>query len=664
LFRIHQQNLSLVKPWAPGQKTPVIAAGVQRRAGFKTYQATSVASGAVPSGGVTLLFIQTGGVTPIHTEGAAWDGDQSTTIDPIGSATYYSTGVEWTYQDCGYGVLRITGFTDSTHATAVVVRQLPTSIVGSGNASYLWEFGAWNAIDGYPSHVVFFRQRLTYAHNQRVWMSVVGDFTNFADLDFGEVLADSAVTASVLSDQVNRVTWLSAQESLLIGTTGGEIVIGQQSISDPFGPNNLKVAPQSTFGGRAVPPIRVQTNTLFVQRNGRALREFVYSFSEDAYRSNDLTVQSEHVTIGGIIGMAWARNPYSVIWCALGNGDVAAFTYNPEQEVKAWHRHDIGPGQVVSITSVPNSTGVWDDVYLVVRRPISSNNYAYVIERIEQPFANEPGSAQQDAFYVDCGLTLRNNINATLTPGGLANEQGATASFTAGANVFAPADIGRYIHYDWETTQVGEDGLTYPLHTRGVAQITAYLSPTQVVGTVIAPWPNNSIIPANGWRLTVTVITIPGAVPWFNETISLLADGACQPDQLYLGGGTITLQYPASIVQAGIKSPSVLQTMRPEGGGRVGTIQGKLKRVVRATVRILNTLGLKLGRNRNSLVEIEMRSPAVPDDNPPPLQSGDTPRESFNGDWDRDGRVMIVQDQPLPLTVSALAISLEIQEDG
>jgi hypothetical protein len=32
LFRLHQQDLSQIKPWEPGQKTPVIAVGVQRRA--------------------------------------------------------------------------------------------------------------------------------------------------------------------------------------------------------------------------------------------------------------------------------------------------------------------------------------------------------------------------------------------------------------------------------------------------------------------------------------------------------------------------------------------------------------------------------------------------------------------------------------------------------
>lgn len=664
LFRLSQQDLSLVKPWAPGQQTPNIAVNVQRRAGFKTYKCTDVSAGTAPSGATTLLYVQTGPKTPIHTEGSAWDGDQSTALNPIGSANYYSTGVKWEYQDCGYGVLKITSVTNATTAVATVVRQLPTSVVGAGNASYIWEFGAWNSVNGYPSVVTFFRERLSFGYSGRISMSVVGDYANFADMDFGETLPDSAITVSVLSDQVNDVQWLAPQDALIVGTLGGEFVIAQQSISDPFGPLNIRVSPQSIYGGRHIAPIRVQGNTLFVQKNGRSLREFSYAFSQDSYQSVDLSVLSEHVTEGGIIDITWAKNPYSVIWCILGNGNLVSFTYNSEQAVKAWARHDLAGGKAVSITCVPGADGTYDDVYVVVQRVISGGGgTSYSIERIEQAFANYPKGTQQDCFYVDCGLTLKNTINTTLTPGGQASEKGNTGSFTTGAAFFSSNDVGRYIHYDWMTSRVGDDGIIRPYQTRGVAQITDFISNTQVLGLIIAPWPNNNLILANQWRITVKTLSIP-SVPWYGKTLSILADGACQPDQLYSGGPTVTLQYPASVVQIGLKSPCVMQTMRPEGGDATGTAQGKLKRVIRATVRLINTLGIELGRDINSLETIEMRDPSVPDDNPPPIFTGDTARENFNGDWDRNGRVMVRQEQPLPLTLCAIAVQINVEEDG
>src|SRR5262249_45703398 len=151
------------------------------------------------------------------------------------------------------------------------------SIFSPSTATNVWEMGAWSNDQGWPSQVTFYRQRLTYAggagNQNRVWMSVVQDFTNFADLDFGQVEEDSAVTLQCLSDQVNSIVYLSPADTLMVGTTGGEFQIGPQSISDPFGPENATVTQMSAYGGRNVVPIRVQQYTLFVTKNGRFLRE-------------------------------------------------------------------------------------------------------------------------------------------------------------------------------------------------------------------------------------------------------------------------------------------------------------------------------------------------------------------------------------------------------
>ena len=116
-----------------------------------------------------------------------------------------------------------------------------------------------------------------------------------------------------------------------------------------------------------------------------------------------------------------------------------------------------------------------------------------------------------------------------------------------------------------------------------------------------------------------------------------LADGACQPDQVYpIGGGvSIQLQFPASVVQVGLKSPGVWESMKPEVGDRSGPSIGKIRRIIKSTIRLANSLGIKIGRSRGTLVEAKLRDPFVPNDNPPSVFTGDTPRDTFNGDWDR-----------------------------
>lgn len=677
LMRIHQQDLTTLKPWQPGQQTPNIAVGVQRRSGFCTYQVVNCSPGTAPAHGSSLLFVQTGGVTLVHTSGNAWDGDQSTTIDPIGGPTYFSTGVQWSYQDCGYGVVQITAFSDANHVQATVLRQLPLAVVGPTGITNLWELGAWSNNQGWPSCVGFFRQRLTFAggagNQNRVWMSVTGDYANFADKYFGQVLEDSAVTLACQSTQVNNIVCISGADTLFVGTTGSEFLIGPQSISDTFGPLNAQVSELSQFGGRAVTPIRAQQFTLFVDKPGRRLRESTFQFTAGpagSYVSQDKTVLSEHITQGGIIAMAWAKNPTYAIWMALGNGNLISFIYCPEQDVHNWERHDVAAGgEIVSLAVIPNVTGEWDDVYLNVRR---TNTYfgtvttQYTVERIEQPFANLPGENQQECFYVDGGLTLANTIGATLVIGAGADVVGAEIGFLS--SVFVSTDVGRFIHYDWETTQVGDDGLTYPLATKGIALITE-IGVGGVVATIQAPFPQNppDPVPADGWRMTVTTI-LAASIPsfWNGQTLSFLLDGGAAPDQVYPAGGgvDITLPMAASYIQIGLKSPCQFTSMRPDTGDRTGSAIGKLKRLYRATIRVLNSLGLKLGTVWNDLQDVNMTPAGQPNNVPPPIYTGDTSRETFKGDWDRDGRFTVRQEQPLPLTIVAGGFLGDVSEDS
>jgi len=668
LIRIHQQDFSQLKEWYPGQRTTGggIVVGNQERSGTNTYEVKSVAPGTVPGGGV-LDWVETGSSTLITTDGDQWDGPQDVVPNPATANHYYGRGVQWTYKDCGYGVAVITAFSDAQHVAATVLRSFPAALTTV--PSYRWELGAWSTAAGWPRLVTFWKQRLVFAGTDRVWMSVSGDFANFADLQFGQVLTDSALTAQVLSDQLNSINWLAPQKTLLVGTTGGEFVISPQSISDPFGPTNFQIDPYSNYGGRQIAPIRVQTSTIFVQQNGRALREFSYVFTSDAYQSTDLTPLAEHITEGGIVDMAWAKFPYYVVWCVLGNGNIAAFTFNPEQAVKCWHEHNLaGDAFVHCAATVPSADGSVDDLYMVVNRPLADVNF-YNVEKMALPFdANAPGARQQDMFYVDCGLTVDNTISATLTPGSGATVQQTTGvAFTAGSGVFSVTDVGRYIDYDWDTTGVNGKGLTVPVPTRGRAQITAVNSATDVLATIIAPWPNLDTIASGDWRMSITVIDFPPGV-WETGTVSMLLDGAAAPDQTY-NGGPITLPYPASVVQIGLKSPSVWQSFRPEGGDPTGSAMGKPRRVIQASVRVNDTLGVEIGRDLNQMQVIETRPAGEPDDNPPPLFSGNLPddpttRITFDGDWDTDGSVIIRCQQPLAATICAVSVTIDEQPDN
>lgn len=668
LIRIKQQDVTTLKAWYPGQRTTSnnLAVGDLRRSGSNTYQCVSVAPGASPG---TIDWVETGSDTLFTTEGLQWDGPQDVVPNPATAGHYYGRGVQWEYEDCGYGVAEITVFSDAQHVGGIVRRQFPKSLYSSSSpflSSNRWQLGAWSDTSGWPRLVTLFKQRLNLFGLDRTWMSVSGDFQNFADLQFGQVLTDSALTAQVLSDQLNSINWVSPQKTLLVGTTGGEFVISQQSISDPFGPTNFQIDQQSTYGGRQVKAVRIQTATLFVQENGRSLREFSYVFTSDAYQSRDLAPLSEHITASGIVDMAWSKYPYYIVWCVLANGKLIGFTYNPEQEVRCWHEHDLGGNaKAKCVATVPSADGSTDDVYLIVERDVSGVA-EFFLEKIELPFQNVDGANQDDMFYVDCGITFRNTINATLQPGTGADVKGTTnVQFVAGSAIFSPSDVGRYIDFDWEATVINDKGLPVPQATKGHAQITQYVSGTQVLATIDLPWPNLDLIAANDWRMSVTHISSPPAV-WETGTLSMLLDGAAAPDFTYSGGSTINLPWPASVVTIGLKSPAMWQSMRPEQGDPAGSAIGKVRRAIEGTIRVQNSLGVQFGPGPglDHLTTIETRPAGWPDDTPPPLYSGNLPndpstRVTFDSGWDQDGSLVIYCQQPLPATICAVSALID-----
>jgi len=148
-------------------------------------------------------------------------------------------------------------------------------------------------------------------------------------------------------------------------------------------------------------------------------------------------------------------------------------------------------------------------------------------------------------------------------------------------------------------------------------------------------------------------------------TVQVLADGATHPDRV-VSGGTITLQRAAGLVQIGLGYTSRLETLDIDAGSMNGTAATRRRRIDRIGVRLFQSLGCKVGHvdpntGADLLEEIQFRAASAPMDSSPPLFSGDKVIEG-GGFWDRSCRVVVVQDQPLPLTVLGLVPSVTATE--
>lgn len=396
-FYIKQKNISTIPMWEAGKS---ITAGDRRRSDGKTYEALNTAT--------------TGAIKPVHSEGAEYDG---------------SAGVLWEYRDPGYGYVKITAVASGTSATANVIERLPSGCVGSGNATTRWAFSKWNSANGYPTSITFFRERLALTRGREYDLSVAGDFENFNRRDrSGNIVADSAISGTIQSDQNNSIAWIApSNKGLVIGTAGSPFILSEISTSEALAPANIKGDKQNASGSKNIQPVAVGNSILYATRTGRNLREIAYKFEADGYLSADSTVMAHNIMRGGIVAMQYQEEPHSIIWCVRADGKLLGFTMNTEQEVKGWHKHQLGGNGIVeSISIAPAPDGSYDEVWMIVRRTIDGATKRYV-EYMERGY--QEGDDQEDCFYVDSGLTYDGAPATTIS--GIDHLEGCTVKVLA-----------------------------------------------------------------------------------------------------------------------------------------------------------------------------------------------------------------------------------------
>ena len=159
------------------------------------------------------------------------------------------------------------------------------------------------------------------------------------------------------------------------------------------------------------------------------------------------------------------------------------------------------------------------------------------------------------------------------------------------------------------------------------------------------------------------VSTISGLAHLVGATVDVCANGGAHPPRVVQAGGTITLQNPASVVHVGLPMRTVIVPMLIEGGAARGTSQGKTKRVSQVQLRLLESLGVKVGPTVEEAMPIAFRTSADRSGRAPGLFSGIVDID-FDGDYGPEAQICIVQDQPLPLTVTALMVEVTTNERG
>ena len=343
--------------------------------------------------------------------------------------------------DGKYGAAKITAVGSTTSVTVrmfcqadEITHEFESS--GSGKATVEWQVGAWRDTTGWPSHAVFFQDRLFFANTSTqpntVWASRSGDYENFSPNDRdGTVTNSHALNFTLATDQVNAIRWLFSSKNLQLGTSSGPFVMSSGEDNIAITPTNVVVNRETTDGVGAVKPVGSGKSTLYVDRSKRRIREFAYTAAAQGYISPDMTLIAEHIAAGtSIEQLALAKFPDNLIYVRLADGGLRSMTYERDQDVVAWARHTIGGTNVAvkSIATIPSIDETHDQVYMIVSRTINGGTKQYV-EFLEQNFDTNAGDTSVNSFFVDSGLAYSGGAVTSLT--GLGHLEGETVSVLA-----------------------------------------------------------------------------------------------------------------------------------------------------------------------------------------------------------------------------------------
>ena len=312
-------------------------------------------------------------------------------------------------------------------ATAKVV-----STLANTTATTLWYEGAFSAVQGYPNAVSLHESRIIFGGTSTLptslWGSHVNDFQNFRQ---GALDSDSFLF-NLASNTGGRVQWMVSKQALLVGTAQDEWLLSASSAPAAITPSNVIAQKQSHYGSSGIPAMIINDTILYVQRQARKIREFIYTWQSQTWVSSDLTALAEQATRNYIVESASQRVPDAIYWFVRGDGQLVSMTYEREQQVTGFSRHTT-QGTFESVATI-NGQNNEDEVWVSVLRNINGSSVRY-IERLATGQRTALDSADKSSWwYVDAGLKQTFG-SPTKTITGLSHLNGMTVQVWADSAV-------------------------------------------------------------------------------------------------------------------------------------------------------------------------------------------------------------------------------------
>jgi hypothetical protein len=518
-----------------------------------------------------------------------------------------------------------------------------------------FRISAHESTSGFPIRAIIDEQRLiligSATEPRTFWLSETGNLESFK-FKTPNVATDS-FSFKPSTRELNEIQWAVLHDGLKIGTSS-EIWSVFASSGGVITPTDVNVKVVSSKGSLNLKPIVIGNSILMTPRGFEAVTEMTSSFEASGYVPRDISLLANHLFKDRrIIRWAYARNPDSVIWCVLDDGQLLGLTYSKEYDIWAWHKHSTPLGEgFKDVSVIPNSSDDnIDDVYFVINRAEVGETPNYYIEQLNKRITSQTAAynlsaagTPYDYRFLDSALTLNNP--KTITNATTANP----VEITSTAHGFSDGDFVRIQNI------IGMTELNNNVYK--VANKTA--------NTYELNDENDSNIDGSGFETYLTggearemVGTVTGLDHIESETVTALGDGAVY-ENLTVSSGSITLpnSATASFIHIGLPYTPEIETLDIDIQTDQGTTQSRKKSITKAFIYFNESREAEVStKNKEEWYPVKFEHEQF-GEQPPDLFTGvkEQSVDSVYGDTDR---LKIRQAKPLPIEIKRAIIDVD-----
>ena len=568
----------------------------------------------------------------------------------------------------------------------------------------IWQMGAYNRVNGWPSSATFHQDRLVMAGApglpSEFDASNTGDYRQFSvNRSSSLVVTDTnALQFNLNSESADKIQWVkSGKQGLYFGTESNEFLVSPSRDGQALTPTNINSDIIGNYGSADVSPIRFGDAVIYLQNSQQKVREIRYFANLQSHKSTFINQLSDHIGYPQIMGLSSQKEFYPLVWGYKSDGSLISMSYSRDdsQAISGWANHllggygdfDGGPPKVKSLETIRDSQGKYDQLWMVVQRYINGSSDVG-IEYMAAPYRHkDPTQKQRDAYYVSCGATYDQPlpiqamyVDSSVTSSPrieiLASMFGIgplSTTWVNGDYVRISGVVGMSTSFlNIDSIRVGSSLVNERTFIVNSSSGSVFFlkhvdddpldTNAHMLGYSEAKIVNNSGVVSPAFTAYMRkLVTSIGGFTWLkNETVNILGDGRDLGTVVVNSAGVIALPQPSATVQVGYSYKSRAKTLSKEQGSATGSAIGMRKKTYQVAFRVRDMGDLKYGgidfyhlHQANFFIGDEH-----PANEPTPLFTGIF-RDGAEQDIDFGAHVYFEQSSPLPGMIQSITYMMD-----